>query len=42
LNVYSLTSLTGRSFGGLSIEETTDELSISAATVERSWDSARG
>jgi RNA polymerase sigma factor (TIGR02999 family) len=30
-----------RFFGGLSIEETADVLSISAATVERSWASAR-
>lgn len=30
-----------RFFGGLSIEETADVLSLSAATVERSWASAR-
>jgi RNA polymerase sigma-70 factor (ECF subfamily) len=30
-----------RFFGGLSIEETAEVLSISAATVERSWASAR-
>ena len=30
-----------RFFGGLSIDETAEVLSISAATVERSWHSAR-
>jgi RNA polymerase sigma-70 factor, ECF subfamily len=30
-----------RFFGGLSIEETAEVLSLSAATVERSWASAR-
>ena len=30
-----------RFFGGLSIEETADVLSLSEATVERSWASAR-
>jgi RNA polymerase sigma-70 factor (ECF subfamily) len=30
-----------RFFGGLSIEETAEVLSLSAATVERSWSSAR-
>jgi DNA-directed RNA polymerase specialized sigma24 family protein len=30
-----------RFFGGLSIEETADVLSLSAATVERSFSSAR-
>jgi RNA polymerase sigma factor (TIGR02999 family) len=30
-----------RFFGGLSIDETAEVLSISAATVERSWASAR-